>query len=99
MNYKFYESFYILKSDLTDEELKETILDLKRKFDDLAIGIKKFEELGVRNLAYEVKKYKQGYFVKVQFLATQQELLELERYCRLKDVILKYCIQTRRRTK
>ena len=53
----------------------------------------------MRNLAYEVKKYKQGYFVKVQFLATQQELLELERYCRLKDVILKYCIQTRRRTK
>ena len=31
---KLYESFYILKSNLTDEELKKAILDLKRKFDD-----------------------------------------------------------------
>ncbi len=89
---RLYESFYILKSDLTDEELKNAILDLKRRFDDLTIGIKKFEELGFKNLAYAVRNYKKGYFINVEFRATEQELLELERYCRLKDDIIKYCI-------
>lgn len=89
---RLYESFYILKSDLTDEELKKSILDLKRKFDDLSIGVKKFEEIGIKNLAYEVMKHKQGYFISVEFRATLDELLQLERYCRLKDVILKYCV-------
>ena len=88
---KLYESFYILKSNLTDEELKKAILDLKRKFDDLSI----------KNLAYEVMHYKKGYFINVEFRATEQEVLELERYCRIKDVILKYCILKKynRRTK
>ena len=98
---KLYESFYILKSNLTDEELKKAILDLKRKFDDLSIGVKKFEELGIKNLAYEVMHYKKGYFINVEFRATEPEVLELERYCRIKGVILKYCILKKynRRTK
>ena len=98
---KLYESFYILKSNLTDEELKKAILDLKRKFDYLSIGVKKFEELGIKNLAYEVMHYKKGYFINVEFRATEQEVLELERYCRINDVILKYCILKKynRRTK
>ena len=58
---KLYESFYILKSNLTDEELKKAILDLKRKFDDLSIGVKKFEELGIKNLAYEVEQQSQKF--------------------------------------
>lgn len=89
---RLYESYYILRSDLQDEELKKSILDLKRKFDDLAIGIKKFEEIGVKNLAYAVKEHKQGYFISVEFRATPDELVELERYCRIKDDILKYCV-------
>lgn len=89
---RLYESYYILRSDLKDEELKKSILDLKRKFDDLAIGIKKFEEIGVKNLAYEVMKHKQGYFICVEFRATTDELVELERYCRITDDILKYCV-------
>ena len=81
----------MLFRSLKDEELKKSILDLKRKFDDLAIGIKKFEEIGVKNLAYQVKEHKQGYFISVEFRATADELVELERYCRIKDDILKYC--------
>lgn len=88
---RLYESYYILRSDLKDEELKKSILDLKRKFDDLAVGIKKFEEIGVKNLAYEVMHQKQGYFICVEFRATADELVELERYCRITDNILKYC--------
>ena len=67
---RLYESYYILRSDLQDEELKKSILDLKRTFEDLNIGIKKFEEIGVKNLAYEVMHHKQGYFISVEFRAT-----------------------------
>lgn len=89
---RLYESYYILRSDLPDEQLKKSILDLKRKFDYLNIGIKKFEEIGIKNLAYEVMKHKQGYFICVEFRATADELVKLERYCRIKDDILKYCV-------
>lgn len=89
---RLYESFYILRSDLSDEELKKAILNLKKTFDDLTIGIKKFEEIGIKNLAYEVKHHKKGYYISVEFRATDNELLGLERYCRLKDTIIKYCI-------
>ena len=88
---RLYESYYILNIDLTDEELKKSILDLKRRFDDLSIGIRKFEEIGIKNLAYAVKEHKQGYFISVEFRATPDELVELERYCRITDNILKYC--------
>ena len=89
---RLYESYYILRSDLQDEELKKSILDLKRTFEDLNLGIKKFDEIGVKNLAYEVMHHKQGYFISVEFRATADELVELERYCRITDNILKYCI-------
>lgn len=89
---RLYESYYILRSDLPDEQLKKSILDLKRKFDYLNIGIKKFEEIGIKNLAYEVMKHKRGYFICVEFRATADELVKLERYCRIKDDILKYCV-------
>lgn len=89
---RMYEGFFILRIDLADEGLKNMIADLKRKFDDLAIGVKKFEEIGIKNLAYEVMKHKQGYFINVEFRATPDEVLNLERYCRLKDDILKYCV-------
>ena len=89
---RLYESYYILRSDLQDEELKKSILDLKRRFDDLSIGVKKFDEIGIKNLAYEVMKHTKGYFISVEFRATAEELVELERYCRIKDDILKYCV-------
>lgn len=89
---RLYESYYILRSDLKDEELKKSILDLKRRFDDLSIGVKKFDEIGIKNLAYAVKEHKKGYFICVEFRATADELVELERYCKLKDDILKYCV-------
>lgn len=98
-NKRIYESIYIVKGTLQNEEYKKVLEDLKKQFEN--IEIKKIKELGIKNLAYEVMHYKKGYFINVEFRATEQEVLELERYCRIKDVILKYCILKKynRRTK
>ena len=87
-NKKLIESIYILKGTLTETEYKEVFADIKEQFEQFKI--EKIEELGKKNLAYEVKGNKQGYYIIIEFYAGNEDVKNLELYCKKNENILKW---------
>lgn len=85
-----YEMIQILKGTFTEEEYKKafnSIKDYLSKYE-----IKEIEELGKKKLAYEVRKNKEGYYIIFIIKASKDEVLEIERYCRTNENILKFIV-------
>lgn len=57
-----YEIMFIVKSDTTDEERKEIVSNLENAFTKNKATITLSKELGQRELAYEIKKCKSGFY-------------------------------------
>lgn len=87
-NKKLVESIYIIKGILSEAEYKNVITNIKEKLSQFKI--KKFEELGLKKLAYEVQGNKTGYYVDIEFFANNEDVKNLESYCRKNEDILKW---------
>lgn len=87
-NKKLIESIIIIKGELPETEYKKVFADIKGKFEK--IKIKKIEELGIKRLAYEVNKNKTGYYLDIEFYADNEDVRDLELYCRKNENILKF---------
>ena len=85
-----YETIYIAKSDLAEEELKA----LTDKVQEVIAGqdgdLKRLEDWGVRKLAYVIKKSPRGRYVYLRYDGSETLVAELERRLRLDDRILRY---------
>jgi small subunit ribosomal protein S6 len=86
-----YESIIIVRPEVSDEARTALI----EKFTGIINNGGTFEsidEIGMRKLAYEVKKQKEGYYILFNFEAeTSKNLIEeLERNYRITDEILKF---------
>lgn len=90
-NKNSYENVIIIKGTFTEEEYKQALNKIKDKVKELA-ELEKIEEIGLKKLAYEVKKNRTGYYVIIYFKSTSQDVLELERYYRINDDVLKFII-------
>jgi len=89
---RLYEVVYIL-----DPALEETAVDTKlEKFHALATSqggeVAAVDHWGIRQLAYVVKKQRNGYYVVAQFTAAVEALPEFERLLKLDDEVLRYLL-------
>lgn len=50
----------------------------------------KVENMGVKNLAYEVQNHKQGHYALFYWQGNEEDVLELERRLRIDDDVLKF---------
>ena len=67
-------------------DIKEKILKI---IGDL--NIETFEDLGNRDLAYEIQGEKEGHYIRIEYYAKEDEIIKnLERYFRINSDILKY---------
>jgi len=86
-----YESIIIVKPSLESQILDEII----QKVTDLINEegkITKVEKLGEKKLAYEIKKYSEGFYILFKFEAVREKITELERFYRIRDEILKFIV-------
>lgn len=86
-----YEVMYIIRPDIEEEATKAAI----EKFQNIITNggeIDKQEEIGKRRLAYEIEKFKDGYYVLVQFNAPTEVVKELDRVMRISDEVIRYLI-------
>lgn len=90
-----YESVIILKPDLLEQEISEVILrveDTIKKFGEVTNK----DDLGIRKLAYEIKKNKKGHYIVYQFKVNEEKSVdavrELERIYRIIDEIIKFIV-------
>ena len=85
-----YEVMYIIDPDTAADKitsLNETIHKLIEKEGGTVV---RMDDIGRRNLAYQIKKKTEGYYVMFEIEGSGQEILELERRMRVNDAIIRY---------
>ena len=87
---KKYEIMYILNSNLDETNRKSVIESLNKILTDNGAKISDVNEWGNRELAYEIKKNKEAYYVQFNFDSKQEAITELERVYRITDDVLKF---------
>jgi small subunit ribosomal protein S6 len=85
-----YETIFIVDPDLSDEERSPLFERLKPLFPQLDGFLVMVDEWGTKNLAYEIKKKKRGYYVRLDYCGTGPLVNEIERFFRIDDRVLKY---------
>ena len=86
-----YESIFILRSSLGDEDAEAVIEKMKSVLTKHGATIVKAENWGKKKLAYEIKHDRRGTYILLQFESAQENVVsELERLYRLEDSVIKF---------
>lgn len=85
-----YESVFLIKN-CKEDEYKKMLEDVLKKIKKI-VAIDNIEEVGLRNLAYEIKKNKQAYYIIIKFKAKSEDIAEIEQIYRIIDDVLKFII-------
>ena len=86
-----YESVIIIDPNVAEEGLKK----LETKFSDIINNdgkVESVEELGLKKLAYEIKKNSEAYYMVINFEANPSLVAELERIYRITDEVIKFIV-------
>lgn len=84
-----YQSVIIVNPNLTEEDLAK----LTERFEKLINSngkVDKVEKLGMKKLAYPIKKATEAYYLTYQFEANPEFITELERNYRITDDVYKF---------
>lgn len=84
-----YESVIIIKPNLDEEEIKNIIQKVKDIIKQNGT-VTQVDKMGIKKLAYEISKNKEGYYVVIYFEADPSIISELERYYRITENIIKF---------
>jgi small subunit ribosomal protein S6 len=86
-----YELMYIVRTDVEQDAVQAFV----EKVNGVAAAtgeISKTDVIGKRRLAYEIDKYRDGFYVLVHFTATQAGVKELDRVLRISDEVIRHLI-------
>ncbi len=85
-----YETTYILRPNLGEGQFTEIIERTNSIITDDGGTVILLDRWGMKKLAYEIKKEKQGYYVYFDFAAEPSAVAEMERIFRLDDKVLRF---------
>ena len=90
---KHYEIMFILKPNLEESALKSTVKDLEKA---LTLGKAKItlsKELGQKELAYEIDKFKSGFYYLYNVEADNSDSVkEFERVARINENVIRHIV-------
>ena len=87
-----YEIMFIVKSDMEEAEIKKTADDMKKILTDNGATILEEKVIGQRELAYEIKKMKTGYYFQYIVEADKDTIREFNRVSGINENILRHLI-------
>ncbi|AMA71470.1 MULTISPECIES: 30S ribosomal protein S6 [Aneurinibacillus] len=87
-----YEVMYILRPDLQEEAIKANIERFSGIITEKGGQMEKITEMGKKRLAYEIKDYREGFYVLMNFQAEPQAVAEMERLMKINDDIIRYLV-------
>lgn len=85
-----YETMYILTPDMEAEQQAELVQKYQNFVTEQGGTIDQLQEIGKRRMAYEIRRYREGYYVLMQYSADTDFTRELERIMRIEDKVLRY---------
>ncbi len=87
---KHYETMFIIKPTLTEEETVAQIDLVKSTIEKNGGEIVACDDMGSKQLAYEIEKNKRGYYFVAYFKGQPSGLAEIERQYRINENILRF---------
>lgn len=87
---KHYETLFVLKPTLTEEEIAKNIEAIQNVISTNGGEIAATDKLGMRNLAYEVQKNKRGYYTIIYYKAPGSAIKEIERNFRINENVIRF---------
>jgi small subunit ribosomal protein S6 len=85
-----YELMFIVRPDMTDEDLDKLISTLGSAVTASSGSIVKVEKMGKRRLAYSVRRFHDGIYVLLTVEGGGPVVLELERRLRVTEPVIKF---------
>ena len=87
---RMYETIYIVKPDLADDENKALTTRINEVIAKMNGDVRKLEDWGVRKLAYPINKVARGRYMYLRSDGDTALIAELERRLRLDDRVIRY---------
>ena len=87
-----YEIMFIVKPDLEEAAIKKEAENLKKVLTDAKCKINEEKAMGQKELAYEINKYKNGYYFLYVVEATKEAVAEFDRLARINENILRHLV-------
>lgn len=90
MGVQSYESVFIFKPELTDDEIETSIQKIEGIISNNNGKVIKIERWGKKRLSYDIKRNKQGFYILIQHESESERLSELRNIYQLIEDILRY---------
>ncbi|MDZ8238374.1 MAG: 30S ribosomal protein S6 [Nostoc sp. ChiQUE01a] len=85
-----YETMYILRPDLGDEQVEQAITKYQNLLRDQGAEDIQIQNRGKRRLAYEIKRHRDGIYIQLNYTAPATAIAPVERAMRLSEEVIRY---------
>ena len=85
-----YETTYILRPDLGDEQVEQAINKYKNLLTEQGAENIEVQNRGKRRLAYEIKKQRDGIYIQMNYTGPGTAIAPVERAMRLSEEVIRY---------
>ena len=87
-----YEVMFIVKPDLEESEIAKIAEEMKKVLTDKSAKILDEKKMGQRELAYEINKYKTGYYYLYTIEANTEAINEFDRIARISENVIRHLV-------
>lgn len=87
-----YEIMFVVKPTLEEAAIKKVFEDTKAMLKKNKVNILEEKEMGQRDLAYEIKKHKSGYYFLLEVEADGEMVKEFSRVANISEDIIRYLV-------
>lgn len=87
-----YELMLILKENLDEKARKEYLTKLTKIIENGKGKIEEVKELGIKSLAYKIKKEVKGFYFNLFFALTPDKIKEIDQKLRIDESVLRFLL-------
>ncbi|MEA5598020.1 30S ribosomal protein S6 [Rivularia sp. UHCC 0363] len=86
----YYETMYILRPDLIDEQVEQNISKYENLLKENGAENLEIQNRGKRRLAYEINRHRDGVYVQMNYTGKGDAIAPMERAMRLSEEVIRY---------
>ena len=86
----YYETMYILRPDIAEDEVTNHIEKYNKLLEELGGKILDSQMRGKRRLAYQIAKHREGIYVQLSHQGDGQHIFKIEKAMRLSEDVIRY---------
>ncbi|WP_044749264.1 30S ribosomal protein S6 [Bacillus alveayuensis] len=87
-----YEIMYIIRPNMEDEERKALVERFNNVLTENGAEITEVKEWGKRRLAYEIKDFRDGYYMIVNVVSEPKAVQEFDRLAKINEDIIRHIV-------